>query len=1023
MARLHTMKLTPKTAIVSCSLLVAAAMAIAATARSSANEYLIRRRHSTPGNAMPGNEGGASCSVSGDDRQDCAPWATHEGGVTKDECHAHGCCYDSSQSGSPWCFHPSVPAPSQQQCSIYKANRVDCFPDEGASQDKCEARGCCWVPSNSGDNVAWCFYPRTNGYSVSNSVNTYYGAQSNLTWSSKVRGPYGNDPQTVTVDIREETDNRLHVKFTEPGKHRHEVPGIISSSNSRQSAKPSNPSYKYRLNNSPFGLEVTNTQGNIAFFNSTPPAGGSFSSLIFEEQYMEISSQIPQTAKVYGIGEHVTPLELPRQADGNSGQVYTIFAKDQGTPPHRETGATNLYGSFPFYMVYDTDQEVAYGVFLLNSNAMDVILQPDAVTFRVSGGILDFYIFTGPSPGAVVQQYIDLVGHPILPPYWGLGFHLCRWGYGSIAKTEEVADSMRSNNLPQDAQWNDIDYMDQHLDFTTDPQNFPVSNFSAFVDKLHSRGQRYVMIFDPAISSTQQSGTYPPFDDGASKGVFVNDSDGNIFIGKVWPGLTAFPDFFNPKTYDWWLQQIKDFHDKIAYDGMWIDMNEPSNFCAGECPSDKAAVNRKKDAKHSSDSITDGFDPDHPPYLPGHRGGVSDINEKTVSMSALQYPGLHYNFHSMYGYSEGVASNKAMEEVLDERTLIIGRSTFPGSGVHQGHWLGDNTASWDDLYYSIPGTITFNMFGIPLVGPDICGFDGDTTAELCTRWTQLGAFYGFMRNHNVKGAKPQAPYQFGEPYTSYMRTALQTRYTLLPYIYTLFKDAHVEGSTVNRALFWEFYSSNDGDIETLSTVDKQMMLGPALLVTPVLQQGMTSVQGYFPKATWYDWFNGTILSQSVPGTVTLDAPLSAINVHIRGGYIVPTQGSGLDTVEARKNPYHLTVAFSSSCSAVGSMFVDDGVSLDSLEQDKYTELSFSAECQNNGSSGSISATVSNSGFQPEGSATWQKVRVLGVNNFSKDGTTTVGGNPVDHSYNSSSAVLTISIPSIEITSPLSIEWS
>lgn len=153
-------------------------------------------------------------------------------------------------------------------------------------------------------------------------------------------------------------------------------------------------------------------------------------------------------------GEHVTPLELPRKASADAGQVFTIFAKDQATPPHQEEGGTNLYGSHPFYMVYDVDHEQAYGVFLLNANGMDVVLQGNAVTFRVIGGILDFYVFTGPSPGDVIQQYVELIGHPIMPPYWGLGYNLCRWGYGSIGGTEQVTDEMRQHSIPQDTQWN-----------------------------------------------------------------------------------------------------------------------------------------------------------------------------------------------------------------------------------------------------------------------------------------------------------------------------------------------------------------------------------------------------------------------------------------------------------------------------------------------------------------------------------------------------------------------------------------
>lgn len=452
-------------------------------------------------------------------------------------------------------------------------------------------------------------------------------------------------------------------------------------------------------------------------------------------------------------------------------------------------------------------------------------------------------------------------------------------------------------------------------------------------------------------------------------------------------------------------------------------MNEPSNFCAGECPSDQSTPWRRMEDKTNFNDIEEGFDPNHPPYLPGRRGGVSDINEKTVAMDAVQYPGLHYDFHNMYGHSEAVASNKAMETILGERSLVIGRSTFPGSGVHEGHWLGDNRATWEDLYYSIPGTITMNMFGIPLVGPDICGFNGDTNAELCTRWTQLGAFYGFMRNHNTKGAKPQAPYQFGEPYTGYMRTAIETRYTLLPYIYTLFKEAHVSGTPVNRALFWEFHTSEDGDISTLASVDTQMMLGGALLVTPALKEGDTSVTGYFPKATWYDWFSGAQIVGTVPGNITLEAPLDTINVHVRGGCIVPSQEHALDTTAARKNPLNLTVAFNSSGLASGSFFMDDGVSLDSLSNKKYTEITLEASCDDNGKSGSVTGTPLEANFSPDGNATWNHARILGMAQFPSSGTTYVNGEKTAHQYDESSGVLIVDLPEVPVTEKFTISWN
>jgi hypothetical protein len=101
--------------------------------------------------------------------------------------------------------------------------------------------------------------------------------------------------------------------------------------------------------------------------------------------------------------------------------------------------------------------------------------------------------------------------------------------------------------------------------------------------------------------------------------------------------------------------------------------------------------------------------------------------------------GLTYNTHSLYGLSETILTTRALESVLGKRSIVISRSTFPGSGAHGGHWLGDNDATWDDLYFSIPGLLSFSMFGIPLVGADICGFGGFVRAseELCTRWMQV----------------------------------------------------------------------------------------------------------------------------------------------------------------------------------------------------------------------------------------------------------------------------------------------
>jgi len=792
------------------------------------------------------------------------------------------------------------------QCIVDPKLRDDCGY-LGITQGECESRGCCWSPTDP--VYPWCFFSSNEEcsiYQVQSSTPIRNGMSLSASLNGRGCNYYGDDIKNIKIDIVMETNERLHVKIYDADSKRWEVPNEILPRPSL-GLEPSAPLYKFSYNQRPFGFQVYRSDtGQVVFNSSASTQNPLFRNLIFEDQYLEISTQLPEGANIYGLGERVHPLKLTPK------RTYTIWTADETMPDNQ-----NIYGAHPFYMELRAGK--AHGVLLLNSNGMDVDLEDGFLTYKVIGGVLDFYFFMGPTPADVVAQYTEFVGRPFMIPYWSLGFHQCRWGYRTLDEVKEVVRRYRESNIPLETMWTDIDYMEDYKVWTFDPIRFNVNEVREFVNELHNQNQRYILITDPGIKNLPG---YRYYELGLDMDIYIRSGKtGNPFVGRVWPGNTVFPDFLNPKSYDYWYQSIKEFLDLVPVDGIWIDMNEVANFCQGECFNFESETNSTV-MEQIYANRPKSFDPNNPPYQINNRDQKYALNYKTTDMDAYHIDGiLEYDAHNLYGIAESIVTRKAVEVATNKRAFVLSRSTFPGSGHHTGHWTGDNFATWEHLYWSIPGIINTNIYGIPFIGADICGFIFDTTEELCARWMQLGAFYPFSRNHNNLDSKPQEPYLW-DSVAAVSREALNIRYSLLNYYYTLFYHAHSRGTTVARPLFFEFPT----DPEVVA-IDKQFFIGHALLITPVLEQGGVTVKGYFPKGTWYDFRTFEQITLSKGDYIELKAPLEVIPLHIRGGYVLPLQTPKYSTKETRSTEFSLIVALDESGSAKGDLYLDDGESL------------------------------------------------------------------------------------------------
>ncbi|KAI1421797.1 glycosyl hydrolases family 31-domain-containing protein [Xylaria sp. FL1777] len=567
--------------------------------------------------------------------------------------------------------------------------------------------------------------------------------------------------------------------------------------------------------------------------------------------------------------------------------------------------------------------------------------------YNILGGVLDFYFLAGPSPTDVSKQYAEVVGLPAMMAYWTFGFQQCKYGWPDVEFEAEVVANYSAANIPLEVLWADIDYMDSRQIFTLDPQKYPLDKMRELVEELHQRGQKYVMMLDPGVHKLDGYATYSR---GVTAGAFIKADDGSLYRGEQWAGEVVWPDWFASKTQDWWTDEILRFFDPetgLDIDGAWNDMNEVSNFCADvNCDPSEDASSNSNQAATSRKALRTRQDPagsmkglpDRELFSPAYRinNHQGDLSDWTLYTNNTNADGtVQYDTHNMHGLMMITATrNSLLARRPNSRPFVLTRSTFAGAGTKAAHWFGDNDSNWDDYRVTISQMLSFAaVHAMPMVGSDVCGFNGAAQEQMCARWALLGAFQPFYRNH-ADISSPNQEFYLWESVAQAARKAIDARYRLLDYIYTAMYRAASTGAPIVNPLFFLY----PNDAETFG-IDLQWFYGDALLVSPVTDDDATSVTFYLPDDIFYDFWTLQPI-QGTGATVTADdVAFTDIPVHIRGGTVLPLRSASGNTTDlVRQNNFTLIVAPGKDGKASGSLYLDDGDSPD--VGSKYSDISF-----------------------------------------------------------------------------------
>ncbi|MBK5192489.1 MAG: DUF5110 domain-containing protein, partial [Flavobacteriaceae bacterium] len=506
----------------------------------------------------------------------------------------------------------------------------------------------------------------------------------------------------------------------------------------------------------------------------------------------------------------------------------------------------------------------------------------NSLKYETISGRKTYQVVAGDSWEDLIDQYTSLTGKQPMIPRWALGNFSSRFGYHSQKEVEETIQRFKEDSIPVDAVILDLYWFGKEMKGTMGNLEFERDSFpepKKMIAKLAEQGIKTILVTEPFILTTSKR-----WDEAVAQKVLATDKAGNPFTYDFYFGNTGLVDVFKPEAQTWFWNIYKGLA-KLGVAGWWGDLGEPEV---------------------------------HPSALQHVNGSADEV-------------------HNIYGhYWAKLLFEGYKKDFPQTRPFILMRAGAAGSqrfGLIP--WSGDVSRSWGGLQSQPEIALQMGMQGLAYMHSDLGGFAGDLqNDQLYIRWLQYGVFQPIYRPHAQEAVASEPV--FKEPKTKALaKKAIELRYKLLPYNYTLAFENNQSGVPLMRPLFFE----EPKNLEIYEVADTYLW-GNDFLVSPVMRDSINKKEIYFPgNDNWFDFYSGKKYKGGTRDSISVSQ--DHIPTYVRGGAFIPMakplQTTANYSGEILEVHYYFDEEIEESSSF---LYHDDGKTPHSFENGQYEIIKF-----------------------------------------------------------------------------------